>query len=157
YTRAGDTAHALPLWQRSAQDDPTWPLLPATLGALNHDLAAAQAAQTMAAGSYLYALNTGVVADTQGNRPVALEAYQRALQLKPSSADALFWQQTPARTSALAAWRSSLPADTSLLAQGWAALDAGRPADALSAFNQALRADSNSLPAELGLGKTYLL
>src|SRR6185369_13783970 len=47
YTLAGEISKALPLWDRAAHDDPNWALLPATVGALRQDLAAAQTARAL--------------------------------------------------------------------------------------------------------------
>jgi tetratricopeptide (TPR) repeat protein len=156
YTQAGDIQAALPLWERAARDDPYWAVLPGTIGALTQDLPVAQAARARAPRSYLFALNAGNIAEAQGNAPVAQEAYQSALTLKPAIADTLFWQQTPLRSSVLEAWRNSLPTDDSALAKGWNALAVHVPDQAIGWFRQAVTVDPNSLVAYLGLGKAFL-
>src|SRR5579859_507399 len=40
-TRASQIGVALPLWERAARDDPYWAVLPASIGAITHDAAAA--------------------------------------------------------------------------------------------------------------------
>jgi tetratricopeptide (TPR) repeat protein len=156
YTNAGEVQAALPLWERAVHDDPNWALLPATIGALKQDLAAAQAARALAPRSYLFALNAGAIAEAQGNTAAAQEAYRTALSLKPAIADALYWQQNPLRSSLLHDWRSSLPAASSALDKGWAALARRAPDQAVGWFRQAAAEDPNSIAAELGLGKAYL-
>ncbi len=156
YTRAGEVQNALPLWERAARDDPYWAVLPATIGALKHDLAPAQAARTLAPGSYLFALNAGLIAEDQGDTSAAQEAYRSALALKPASADALFWQQSPLRQGLLQSWRATRPVDSSALARGWSALTSQAPAQAVGWFRQAAAEDPNSLAPYEGLGQAYL-
>jgi tetratricopeptide (TPR) repeat protein/O-antigen ligase len=156
YTSAGEIQTALPLWERAAQDDPNWALLPATIGALKQDLGAAQAARTLAPGSHLFALNAGAIAEAQGNTVAAQETYRTALSLKPAIADALYWQQNPLRLSILRDWRNGLPATSSALDKGWAALTRQAPDQAVGWFQQAAAEDPSNLAADLGLGKAYL-
>ena len=155
YTRAGNPAAAIPLWRRAAHDDPNWALLPANLGAVSHDLAAAQAARALAPGSQMFALNAGAVAEANGDTAAAQEAYRRALDIAPYSQAALYWQQTPLRQQVLAGWLSQQPADTSTLGQGQAALAHNDLNQAVALFEQA-RAQAPADPLTyLGLAQTY--
>jgi len=158
YTRAGDGGTALPLWQQAAHDDPYWALVPANIGALSHNLAAAQAAQAMAPRSQMFALNAGAVAEAVGDQAAAQQAYQSALDLKPTSAAALYWQQTPLRATVLAHWQSQQAgAGTSALVQAQAMLARGDAAGALPLFQQAIYEDPEGNAAYLGLAESYLL
>jgi O-antigen ligase len=156
YTLAGEPGQALPLWDRAARDDPNWALVPATIGALRHDLASAQAARDLAPKSYLYALNAGAIAESQNNPAAAQEAYHAALDLKPAIAAALYWQQTPLRRTVLSAWRAQLPPDPSDLGQGLAALAQQSPQQAVTAFRRAIANAPSSLTAYVGLGQAFL-
>ena len=156
YTRAGDLPAALQLWDRSTRDDPNWALLPAAIGALKQDLASAQVARKMAPGSYLFALNAGAIAEAQGDDADAHWAYRAALQLKPTIAGALFWQQSPVRSSILRDWQNSLPGDNSALAKGWSALRSNLPEQAVVLFQQALAEEPDSVRPYEGLGQSYL-
>jgi tetratricopeptide (TPR) repeat protein len=152
-TRAGQIGLALPLWQRAARDDPYWAVSAATVGALAGDAKQAAVARQLAPGSYLFALNAGVIAESQGDLAAAQEAYASALSLKPASAGALFWQQTALRSNSLAAWRATLPVHATPLDQGWAALDNQAPGQAILFFQQAITQDPNVVSAYQGLGQ----
>jgi Tfp pilus assembly protein PilF/O-antigen ligase len=156
YTRAGDLGAALPLWRRAAHDDPNWALLPANIGAVSHDLGAAQAARALAPGSQIFALSAGAVAEANGDPAAAQEAYQRALDIGPSSQAALYWQQTPLRQQVLAGWLSQQPADTSTLGQAETALAHNDLNRALALFEQARAQGPDNARAYLGLAQTYL-
>jgi tetratricopeptide (TPR) repeat protein len=130
--------------------------LPATIGALKQDLGVAQAARTLAPRSYLFALNAGAIAEAQGNTAAAQEAYRAALGLKPAIADALYWQQNPLRLSILQDWRRGLPAASTALDKGWAALASGAPDQAIGWFRHAAAENPNSLAPYEGLGRADL-
>jgi O-antigen ligase len=78
-TRAGQPDVALPLWEQAARSDPYWAVLPASIGAISQDAAAAAAARALAPESYLFALNAGAIAEAQGNTDLVKEAYTTAL------------------------------------------------------------------------------
>jgi tetratricopeptide (TPR) repeat protein len=156
YSRAGDVGAALPLWRRAAHDDPNWALLPANIGAVSHDLGAAQAARALAPGSQIFALNVGAVAEANGAMAAAQEAYQRALNIAPASQAALYWQQTPLRQQVLAGWLSQQPADTSTLGQAQTALAHNDLNRAVALFEQARAQGPGDARTYLGLAQTYL-
>jgi tetratricopeptide (TPR) repeat protein len=157
YTRAGALSTALPLWQRAAQDDQYWALVPANIGAISNDLRAAQTAHTLAPESHLFALNAGAVAEAVGDQAATQQDYQNALDLKPSIAAALFWQQTPLRALVLENWRvHQVRPDTSTLSLAQAALARGDAAGAIPLFEQAqIQAPESNAPY-LGLARSYL-
>ncbi len=155
YTRAGLVEQALPLWSASVLADPYWAALPATVAVLTGDPTSMQAALALAPGSDLLALNAGALAEAQHDEAGARAAYNQALDLRPASTAALFWQQTPLRQAVLRDWQTAHPANTSALAQGEAALARGAVDEAMLWFEQA-RADSptSNLPYA-GLARTY--
>jgi O-antigen ligase len=156
YTRAGDIPAALPLWERAAQADPYWSLLLATRAVLADDPAAMGPALDLAPGSYLFALNEGVMLESAGGAASAREAYRRALALSPYEVwEALFWSQTPFRAEVLAQWLAETPPDLSPLGQGQAALKAGRLDQAIELFEQARAADPSSNKTYAGLARAY--
>jgi O-antigen ligase len=152
-TRAGDVAAALPLWARSARDDPYWALLPATLAVLERDPALMVPALDLASQSHLLHLNYGALAEAAGDAVTARTAFSRALALRPAAAAALFWQQTALRRSTLAEWQAAQPPDTSALGAGQAALVAGDASAALAHFERALAANPGSHLAYAGLAR----
>ena len=157
-TRAGHIEAALSWWEQAARSDPYWAVVPASIGILRPagDAAAAQAARSLAPGSYLFALNAGAISEAQGSASLASEAYTTALNLNPRMANALFWQQSPQRASVLDTWRAHQPADNSGLAAGWAALKANAPAQAVALFQAAMTASPDSLEPYAGLASAYL-
>jgi tetratricopeptide (TPR) repeat protein len=156
YTLAGEVEAALPLWRRAAQDDPYWPVLPATVGVLTGNREQVQAASALASShSHLFALNEGVLAEAAGDLPAASAAYAHALDLRPTSAAALFWQQTVTRQSALAAWQGARSFESSPLALGQQALAAGNPQESLSHLETALAQNPLELAAYVGLAQAY--
>jgi tetratricopeptide (TPR) repeat protein len=157
YTRAGAVSTALPIWRRAAQDDPYWALVPANIGAISNDLRAAQTAHALAPESHLFALNAGAVAEVVGDQAATNQDYQTALDLKPSIATALFWQQTPLRAQALENWRArQAQAGSTLLSQAQAALDSGNAAAALPLFDRARVQDPQSNAPYLGLVRSNI-
>ncbi|MCC7359370.1 MAG: O-antigen ligase family protein [Anaerolineales bacterium] len=157
YTRAGEVDRALPLWLAAAQADPYWAVLPATVAVLAHDASSLAAAQALAPNSDLLALNAGALAEAQGDAEAARAAYRRALGLRPSSAAALFWQQTSLRRAAVSEWQTTQPPDTSALAQGEAALVNGAAAEARSWFEQARAANPADNRPYAGLARAAWL
>ncbi len=154
-TRAGETEAAIPLWKRVAHDDPYWSLWPVTLAVLTNDPASMDSALRLAPDSYLATLNAGALAESNGDVATTARHYQQALTLNPFLAHALFWEQTPARKKALAEWQAAQPADTTSLAQGWAALEAGDAERAVKLFEQARAESALSNQPYLGLSRAY--
>jgi len=155
YTRAGQVEQALPLWSASVQADPYWAALPATVAVLTNDPAAMQLALALAPASDLLALNAGALAEARHDAANARAAYGRALDLRPASANALFWQQTPLRQAVLRDWQAARPGDASALAQGEAALARGAVDEAIDWFQQAQAADPASNQPYAGLARAY--
>jgi tetratricopeptide (TPR) repeat protein len=146
---------ALPLWSQAAAANPYWAMLPATVGVLTHAAAPLATARALAPGSDLLALNAGVLAEAQADTAAAQDAYRASLDLRPASATALFWQQTPLRAAVLADWQAAQPTDTSALAQGEAALVRGDSGAALDWFQQAQRANPESNLPYVGLARAH--
>jgi tetratricopeptide (TPR) repeat protein len=157
YSRAGEPALALPLWQRAAHDDPYWPLLPASVGVLSGDRVALQTAQTLNQGrSALFALNEGALAEGAGQAAAARLAFKQALDLQPAAAAALFWQQAPLRQQVLDTWLTQ-PAGTATPAvSGEQALAAGQLDLAQPLFEAVLALEPGSLSAHVGLAQVAL-
>ena len=156
YTRAGDEDSARPLWQRAVQDDPYWSVLPATVGVLTHNKRDLETAQALAGDrSHLYALNAGLLAEDADDLSAARLAYTQALNLRPASAAALFWQQTPLRQSLLSDWRAPRETDTSPLTRGQQALAADEAQQAIAHFVKALEANPAESTAYVGLARAY--
>lgn len=157
HTRAGDLAAALPLWQRAAQDDPNWPLLPATAGVLsrNRDTLAGAQAQSQAS-DHLIALNLGVLAEADGEEAAATTAYTQVLDLRPASAAALFWQQSNLRQRVLSAWQVAQAGDPTPLDLALQALAADQAETAVELFRAALEVNPLDGEAHAGLAAAYL-
>jgi O-antigen ligase len=157
-TRAGAVDQAIPLWAHAARLEPRWAIDAASLAALTKDAGQMEAALNLAPQSYLIALNVGVLREAQGDLAAAQVSYRRALEAAPNAlvAEALFWRQTPARETALAAWQASRPKDQSLMGQGWAAYQAGDFERAREILAQYLQASPFSVPGHARLGRTEL-
>jgi tetratricopeptide (TPR) repeat protein len=155
WVRAGQVDRALPLWAEAVQMDPYWAALPATIAVLTRDPAEMQAALALAPNSDLLALNAGALAEAHQDPAGAQAAYRRALNLRPASAAALFWQQTALRLTVLQAWKAARPVDRSALAQGEAALEHGAAQEALAWFQQARAAAPASNQPYAGLARAY--
>lgn len=154
-TRAGETEAAIPLWKRVAHDDPYWSLWPVTLAVLTNEPASMDSALRLAPDSYLVTLNAGALAESTGDAATATRHYQQTLTLNPLLAGALFWAQTPLREEALAEWQAAQPVDTTSLAQGWAALEAGDAERAVKLFEHARAESALSNQPYLGLSRAY--
>jgi tetratricopeptide (TPR) repeat protein len=155
-TQAGDLAQARSGWEQAARDDPYWAVLPATVAVLDGDPARMRPALALAGQSHLLHLNAGALAEAAGDNAAARAAYDRALSLRPASALALYWQQTPLRQSALAAWQAARPADTSPQGAGLRALAQGAASEAAAHFERALAANPGSNLAYWGLARAAL-
>jgi O-antigen ligase/Tfp pilus assembly protein PilF len=155
FTRAGENDLALPQWQRAHDDYPDWAIWQATLAILQNDPPTMEALAQREPRSDLLALNAGALAEKNGEDTEARAAYQQALSRNPNLAEALFWEQTPLRGEALKQWQAAQPADTSALARGWAALDAGDVQSAIGLFEQARREAPLSNAPYLGLARAH--
>jgi tetratricopeptide (TPR) repeat protein len=90
-------------------------------------------------GSWLYWLNYGLACEQAGLPQDALDAYQTAIGLRPSIAEAALWQASDVRQRALAAWSQETAerATTDMLARGFDLLDQGETAQAQAVFERA--------------------
>jgi tetratricopeptide (TPR) repeat protein/O-antigen ligase len=156
FTRTGAFDQAKPLWQQAVRLEPRWALDATSLAMLTQDAGQMEAALALAPQSYLLALNAGVLREALGDTAAAQTYYRQALDQAPTAVEALFWQQTPLRQAARAAWQARQPVDTSVIAQGWAAFHAQDFERARTLFEQSVRAAPLSGPANLGLARTAL-
>jgi len=96
--------------------------------------------------------------EAAGRTDAAAAEFQSALDLRPDWATAYFFRATPVRRQALAEWQMRHPGGWrpggAELAPGWEALAAGKPAQAITAF-QAVTGP-NRPEAYLGLGLAHL-
>jgi tetratricopeptide (TPR) repeat protein len=156
FARAGDVNQAIPLWRQAVRQEPTWALPTASLALLTHDREAMRQAISLAPKSYLLALNAGVLAEADGDTAAAQTYYGQALDLVPSLAGAIFWQQTPLRPQALSAWQARQPADRTPVASCWAALQTKYYERARSCFELGYAQTPPDPQAALGLARIWL-
>jgi tetratricopeptide (TPR) repeat protein len=156
FARVGDVTQAIPLWRQAARLEPSWALPTASLALLTHDREAMRQALALAPQSYLLALNAGVLAEANGDTPAAQAYYIQALDLDPSLASALFWQQTPWRPQALGLWQARQPADQTPLAPCLAALQTKDYERARGCYELVYQKAPADPQAALGLARVWL-
>ena len=161
---------ALAYYRAGVVKEPDWALNLANLAALyeqagqrDRAIAWTRQAARLAPKEAAFPLNLGRYYEADNNAPAATEAYQRALDLRPTWSDLAFWRQSALRQKILRDWLATHPEGISpaawddasnRLLDGWNALAAGRSEESRSFFLRSLSA--NDAEVYLGLGQANL-
>jgi tetratricopeptide (TPR) repeat protein len=171
----GDTDHldaALAHYEAGVRRSPNYGLNAAHLGALyrqagdpDEAVAWTERAVDLAPRSALFALNLGRLYEELGQFESAERQYKKTLNRAPEWAEAAFWRATPLRQALADNWLANHPPPQPVEAPrsvrewstvGRAALRAGRAAEALDAFEQAVTLNPHDVAAHVGQGRAYL-